>query len=222
MIDEHLEVGSVIDQHYLDSDGPSTVPTGPADAGSASETNGICHFNPHTEEVATQYGRVTVYKYGAHCPVVWDPHENRWRRGPQGEAMTELVGTQSTDEAKPEENRVVINTDGEARRNSGAAKPAKKRRKKSRFVQVGALPVDAGMMMLSDPCYVLPDPAEPDRRDPKIYERLCEEIGDKPYVLFNDSALVAKTGYGDGIYPVFAELDENDRVMAITISFQPW
>ena len=134
--------------------------------------------------------------------------------------MTKL--THGTDEATPEHNRIVIETEGEARRN------AKKRRKKSRIVEIGALPVDAGMMMLSDPCYVLPDPDEPDRRDPKIYERICEEIGDKPYVLLStdnsgmNEVLVAKTGYGDGIYPVFAELDENDRVMAITISFQLW
>ena len=118
--------------------------------------------------------------------------------------MTELLGTQNTNEAKPEENRVVINTEGEARRKSGAAKTTKKRRRR-RTVQVGALPVDAGMMMLSDPCYVLPDPDEPDRRDPKIYERICEEIGDKPYVLLStnnsgmNDVLVAKTGYGDGI-----------------------
>src|SRR5215831_3757807 len=142
--------------------------------------------------------------------------------------MTELVSKQSSDEAKLEENSVVINTDGEARRNSGAPKSTKKRRRRRRFVQIGALPVDAGMMMLSDPCYVLPDPDEPEKRDPKIYERICREIGDKPYVLLSSNnsgmndVLVAKTGYGDGIYPVFAELDENDRVMAITICFQPW
>ena len=134
--------------------------------------------------------------------------------------MTKL--THGTDEATPEHNRIVIETEGEARRN------AKKRRKKSRIVEIGALPVDAGMMMLSDPCYVLPDPDEPERRDPKIYERICRELGDKPYALLStnnsgmNDVLVAKTGYGDGIYPVFAELDENDRVMAITISFQLW
>src|SRR5262249_25613485 len=118
---------------------------------------------------------------------------------------------------------------GEARRNSGAAKTTKKRRKKHRIVEIGALPVDAGLMMLSDPCYVLPDPDEPERRDPKIYDRMCRKLGDKPYLLFStdehstfNNVLVAKTGYGDGIYPVFAELDENDRVMAITICFQPW
>jgi hypothetical protein len=118
--------------------------------------------------------------------------------------MTELVNTKRTDEAKAEENHIAIHTEGEARRNAAAAKTTKKRRRR-RTIQVGALPVDAGMMMLSDPCYVLPDPDEPDRRDPKIYERICEEIGDKPYVLLStnnsgmNDVLVAKTGYGDGI-----------------------
>jgi hypothetical protein len=83
VIDEHLEVGSVIDQHELDADGPSTVPTGPARARSTSNTDGIYpQHDPHTEEVETQYGRVTVYKDGSYCPVTWDPVEGRWLRGP--------------------------------------------------------------------------------------------------------------------------------------------
>lgn len=137
--------------------------------------------------------------------------------------MTELVGTQRTDEAKPEADRIVIETDDEARRKSGAAKTTKKRRRR-RIVEIGALPVDAGVMMLGDPCYVV----HPKNHDPEIYDRICQLIDDKPYVFFSGSygpipdVLVAKTGYGDGIYPVFAELDENDRVMSITISFQPW
>ena len=132
--------------------------------------------------------------------------------------MTKL--THGTDEATPEHNRIVIETEGEARRN------AKKRRKKSRIVEIGALPVDAAMMMLSDPCYVLPDPADPGRRDQKIYDRMCRELGDKPYVFFSSyddsredsNVLVADTG-GDGAFPVYAELDEDGRVAAITIRF---
>jgi hypothetical protein len=134
--------------------------------------------------------------------------------------MTKLVGTQNTDEAKPEDNRIVIETDGEARRNSGAAE------KKSRIVEIGALPVDAGAMMLSDPCYVLPDPAAPEQRDPKIWDRMCRKFGDKPYVFFSSyddsredsNVLVVNTG-GDGFFPVYAELDENGEVAAITIRF---
>jgi hypothetical protein len=83
MTDENLEVGSVINQHQLDSDGPSNAPTGPAPARSTSNTDGICpQHDPHTEEVSTLDGPVYSYRDGAYCPITWDPVEGCWLKGP--------------------------------------------------------------------------------------------------------------------------------------------
>lgn len=83
MIDEYLEFESALITTKLDSNGPSKVPTDPACAGSASNTDGICpNDDPHTEEVEPPYCRVAVYKDGAYCPVTWDPVEGRWLKGP--------------------------------------------------------------------------------------------------------------------------------------------
>jgi hypothetical protein len=96
--------------------------------------------------------------------------------------------------------------------------------KKRRLVKIGALPVDAGVMMLSDPCYVT-------KRDPELYDRIGQEIcravyqKKTPYVLLRsdkqaclNNVLIASTG-GDGMFPVYAELDEDGRLAAITIRF---
>jgi hypothetical protein len=94
--------------------------------------------------------------------------------------------------------------------------------KKRRVVKIGTLPVDAGVMMLSDPCYVIGE-----ERDPTLYDRICQAIcrSKKPYVLVRsdnraslNDVLIASTG-GDGVFPVYAELDEHGWLAAITIRF---
>ena len=98
---------------------------------------------------------------------------------------------------------------------------------------VGHLGVDAGLMMLGDPCYIVPD-------DSTIRRRLAAGTGElwykflDQYVPDSDAgpvyhvegdaggalALVCRSGVGDGIYPVTARINQKDgTVYSLTITF---
>lgn len=103
---------------------------------------------------------------------------------------------------------------------------------KTKRQQIGTVGIDAGLLMLGDPCYVID-----------------KELGKKPWGQFLDdmyatspeggnayhwtvrapmpnpaygdfpSGVVVTTGYGDGEYPVFAEFAEDGRVVSVTVQF---
>ena len=94
--------------------------------------------------------------------------------------------------------------------------------------QIGEIGVDAGLCWIGDPCYILhADPA------PKAIGRdwgaFCDLLHDDDqyptckqlnYDLGHPGlGVVVSTGYGDGVYPVFAEFNDEGRVARVCVEF---
>lgn len=99
---------------------------------------------------------------------------------------------------------------------------------------VGQVAVDSGQIMIIDPCYIEND--FNNQFDGKYedqqkatyamnYDGCCQatlnkkgfgSLGNK-YV--NELAIACRTMYGDGVYPVYADMDGDGRVKSLTISF---
>ena len=95
---------------------------------------------------------------------------------------------------------------------------------------IGHFTVDSGQAMVGDPCYL--DEWEPwnDRADD--FDKHVEKAGEYGYLgacgvtlkegygeLGTGNAVVFSTGYGDGLYPVYAELNDEGRVARVVIEF---
>ena len=81
---------------------------------------------------------------------------------------------------------------------------------------IGRFGVDSGQAMVGDPCYLDAWNQESDFN----YERACEATIKKEYgVLGHGKSVVFSTGYGDGLYPVYAEINDEGRIEKITIDF---
>ena len=93
---------------------------------------------------------------------------------------------------------------------------------------IGKIAVDSGQAMVGDPCYL--DGWEPwNDIDPFDHQAKAGEYG---YLgacgvtlkegfgqLGAADAVVFSTGYGDGLYPVYAKLDREGRVAQVVIDF---
>lgn len=83
---------------------------------------------------------------------------------------------------------------------------------------IGTVPVDAGCLVLIDPCYLLSaSPTGGSNVDP--YDEILDGdalVNDAYQSVGNDSGIVFSTGYGDGAYPVFARF-EGGRVMEVRV-----
>jgi hypothetical protein len=84
----------------------------------------------------------------------------------------------------------------------------------------GQITVDAGCVILVDPCYVLPNRDRPGL----AYERAArlDEPGEPPLIYdLPDvtSGILVSTGYGDGVYDVFARYTEEGRVAELRVVF---
>ncbi len=94
--------------------------------------------------------------------------------------------------------------------------------------QIGEIGVDAGLCWIGDPCYILhADPA------PKAiggdWGAFCDLLHDDDqyptckqlnYDLGHPGlGVVVSTGYGDGVYPVFAEFNDEGRVARVCVEF---
>lgn len=90
----------------------------------------------------------------------------------------------------------------------------------SAWVKIGECGVDSGQIMIVDPCYVLVD----DDREEKngyTYRELLEEwnkVDWRPLHLNVQDGVVVSSGYGDGLYPVYAKYKDG-RVSAVKIDF---
>ncbi len=94
---------------------------------------------------------------------------------------------------------------------------------------IGSFSVDSGQAMVGDPCYL--EEWEPwnseidnfDDRDKKAgefgYLGACHATLTKGYGALGTLGVVFSTGYGDGIYPVYAEINEDGRVAKVVIDF---
>lgn len=92
---------------------------------------------------------------------------------------------------------------------------------------VGSFAVDSGQAMVGDPCYL--DQWKTNKDDEWDLEGKIGEysyhgasattLDDVAGTLGNGSAVVFNTGYGDGVYPVYAQFDRDGRVAKIVIDF---
>jgi hypothetical protein len=99
--------------------------------------------------------------------------------------------------------------------------------KTSEMTLIGSFTVDSGQAMVGDPCYLDNWISEyEDFEDWKKsggqygYLGACEATLTEGYgELGMGNAVVFTTGYGDGLYPVYAEFNEDGRVAKIVIDF---
>ena len=105
--------------------------------------------------------------------------------------------------------------------------------------QIGQVAVDSGQIMIIDPCYInadfckefSPDGTEsnaPQKESYKMdYDGCCNAtLSNKGYgplgnEYVNQLAIACGTLHGDGVYPVYAEINEDGRVKSLTIDFDP-
>ncbi len=95
---------------------------------------------------------------------------------------------------------------------------------------IGHFSVDSGQAMVGDPCYL--DEWEPWNDKADKFEEHVNKAGEYSYLgacgvtlkegygqLGNGSAVAFSTGYGDGYYPVYAEIDDDGRIAKVVIDF---
>lgn len=94
--------------------------------------------------------------------------------------------------------------------------------------QIGEIGVDAGLCWIGDPCYILhADPAP--KAIGKDWDAFCDLLHEGAqypickqlnYDLGHAGlGVVVSTGYGDGLYPVYAEFNEDGRVAKVWVEF---
>jgi hypothetical protein len=100
-----------------------------------------------------------------------------------------------------------------------------------RFIEgleyVGSFGVDSGQVMVGDPCYL--DEWKSNRNDEWNLEG---KVGQYSYhgasattieanagVLGDGRSVVFSSGYGDGVYPVYVQYNEDGRVAKVLIEF---
>jgi len=98
--------------------------------------------------------------------------------------------------------------------------------------KIGDVGVDSGQVMITDPCYIENewikrkfDPHSPRTRE-FSYNGACHETvtegggGQLNYRLGHAGAgVAASSGWGDGVYPIFASYNEEGRIAKLEIIF---
>ena len=92
---------------------------------------------------------------------------------------------------------------------------------------VGSFSVDSGQAMVGDPCYLdkwQTNEGEPFELDGKqgdySYLGACATtISQTAGELGQGSSVVFNTGYGDGVYPVYVQYNDEGRVAQVVIDF---
>tara|TARA_R100000687_G_scaffold78839_1_gene72529 strand:- start:47 stop:355 length:309 start_codon:yes stop_codon:yes gene_type:complete len=87
---------------------------------------------------------------------------------------------------------------------------------KRKLKLIGHMGVDAGMCWIGDPCYVLPDDA---RNNPGAnWDEFCSAMRRTSHKEFPEGVCVT-TGYGDGNYPVYADIDKDGLIHSVMVEF---
>jgi len=95
------------------------------------------------------------------------------------------------------------------------------------LIYAGAFSVDSGQAMVGDPCYL--DDWDTNKNDEwnlegKVgqysYQGASATTIAKNYGSLGFNAVVFSTGYGDGLYPVYVQLNEDGRVSKVVIDFE--
>jgi len=110
-------------------------------------------------------------------------------------------------------------------------------RKNGRY-EVGKVGVDAGMVMVGDPCYLdgygkdstdgfnyVQEEIERQQKAKKFdysYSGACAATlsEDSAGQLGRASAVAVSSGYGDGLYPVFATYNNDGRIVKLEVIFE--
>lgn len=96
-------------------------------------------------------------------------------------------------------------------------------------VQIGKVVIDSGVIWIGDPCYIIGD-SFPQNILGSNWNELCNkylakceqntgEIDGLRTANFDGIGIASGTGYGDGIYPVYAVIDSYGTIHSITIEF---
>ena len=99
--------------------------------------------------------------------------------------------------------------------------------KSQRRKLIGEIGVDAGLCWIGDPSYILHANPLP-KAIGKDWEEFCDSLdadGAYPTKQFDYDlghsglGVVVSTGYGDGVYPVYAEFNDEGRIASVTVEF---
>jgi hypothetical protein len=100
---------------------------------------------------------------------------------------------------------------------------------KDGFILAGSFGVDSGQAMVGDPCYLdqwIDNNRNGEKWEPEKYQGEFNYQGVSGVTLADNfgeigrgTAVVFSTGYGDGYYPVYVKLNEDNRVVAVYIDF---
>lgn len=91
--------------------------------------------------------------------------------------------------------------------------------KRSDWQLVGTVGVDAGMVWLGDPCYVLGSDSS---HGPKTWQDFIDKLDFKQRVqapLGDDIGLAVCSGYGDGSYPVYVRRLPDGTIAELRVKF---
>jgi hypothetical protein len=96
------------------------------------------------------------------------------------------------------------------------------------LIQAGYFSVDSGQAMVGDPCYL-----DQWKTDEGLEWNLEGKVGNYSYQgasattiensygeLGIGSAVVFNTGYGDGYYPVYVQMNDDGRIVKVVIDFE--
>ena len=95
---------------------------------------------------------------------------------------------------------------------------------------IGRFAVDSGQAMIGDPCYL--EEWTPWESDKVAFDEHHNKVGEYGYLgacnatmttgygeLKNGASVVFNTGHGDGVYPVYADIDDEGTIRSITVHF---
>jgi hypothetical protein len=93
---------------------------------------------------------------------------------------------------------------------------------------IGEIGVDAGLCWIGDPSYIL-HTEHPPKATGKSWDEFCEILrADDQYPTCKQFCydlghaglgIVVSTGYGDGVYPVYADFNDEGRIAKVWIEF---
>jgi hypothetical protein len=90
--------------------------------------------------------------------------------------------------------------------------------------KIGTIGVDAGIVWVGDPCYIL------HRQLPetfgKDWQEFCDNLSEEEYTSFgfrpgdDGLGICVQTAHGDGEYPVYATYNHHGRISKIEVDFE--
>ena len=96
------------------------------------------------------------------------------------------------------------------------------------LILAGQIGIDSGQAMVGDPCYI--DNWDTNKNDEwnidgkegqySYHGASATTLANSYGELGNATAVVFNTGYGDGVYPVYVQINEDGRVSKVVIDFE--